>query len=114
MAKRRSEKTKESLEAAVESAKTQKYVLKLYVAGITPRSEEAIRTVTAICDEQLLDRCDLEVIDLYRHPALAKCDQIIVAPTLIKKLPLPLRKIIGSMSDKGKVLVGLGLLPKES
>jgi circadian clock protein KaiB len=104
--------TKKTLEAAVESAKTQKYVLKLYVAGITPRSEEAIRTVTTICNEQLLDRCDLEVIDLYQHPVLAKGEQIIVAPTLVKKLPLPLRKIIGSMSDKGKVLVGLGLLPK--
>ena len=114
MAKTPHPTTKEAMEAAVENAKTQKYVLKLYVAGITPRSEEAIRTVTSICDEHLLDRCDLEVIDLYQHPVLAKDEQIIVAPTLIKKLPLPLRKIIGSMSDKGKVLVGLGLLPKES
>ena len=99
----------EVLEAASRSARNQQYTLRLYVAGLTPRSQEAIRTVTAICEERLADRYDLEVIDLYQHPALAKGEQIIAAPTLIKKLPLPLRKIIGNMADKDKVLVGLDL-----
>lgn len=102
----------EALIAASRDAKKQPYVLKLYVAGLTPRSQEAIRTVSAICEEQLAGRCDLEVIDIYQNPVLAKGEQIIAAPTLIKKLPLPLRKIIGNMADKEKILVGLDLRPK--
>ena len=102
----------EALEAASLDAKNQHYTLRLYVAGLTPRSQEAIRTVTAICDEHLEGRCDLEVIDLYQNPILAKGEQIIAAPTLIKKLPLPLRKIIGNMADKEKILVGLDLRKK--
>ena len=99
--------TENALEAAAKGAKTERYLLKLYVAGVTKRSEEAIRMVTAICAEHLAGRCDLEVIDLYQNPTLAKEDQIIAAPTLIKKLPLPVRKIIGSMADKDRVLVTL-------
>jgi len=102
----------EVMEAASREAKSQQYILRLYVAGLTPRSQEAIRTVTAICEEQLEGRCDLEVIDIYQNPVLAKGEQIIAAPTLIKKLPLPLRKIIGNMADKEKVLVGLDLRSK--
>ncbi|KJR99016.1 MAG: hypothetical protein VR65_18325 [Desulfobulbaceae bacterium BRH_c16a] len=103
----------EALEAASRDAKNEPYTLRLYVAGLTPRSQEAIRTITAICEEHLMGRCDLEVIDIYQHPVLAKGDQIIAAPTLIKKLPMPLRKIIGSMADKEKILVGLDLRPKD-
>ncbi len=113
MAKKPAQTTKEALEEAAKSARTQKYVLRLYVAGMTPRSQEAIRTVTAICEENLEGRYDLEVIDLYQQPVLAKGEQIIAAPTLIKKLPLPLRKFIGSMADKDRILVGLDLRPKE-
>jgi len=102
----------EALEAASRDAKTQKYTLRLYVAGLTPRSQEAIRSVTAICEEHLAGRCELEVIDIYQNPILAKGEQIIAAPTLIKKLPLPLRKIIGNLADKDKVLVGLDLRSK--
>lgn len=101
-----------ALEAASKAARNQPYTLRLYVAGLTPRSQEAIRTITAICEEHLKGRCDLEVIDIYQHPVLAKGEQIIAAPTLIKKLPLPLRKIIGNMADKEKILVGLDLKPK--
>jgi circadian clock protein KaiB len=114
MAKKPAQTMKEALEAAAQKARTQKYVLRLYVAGMTPRSEEAIRTVTAICEENLAGRYDLEVIDLYQNPTLAKGEQIIAAPTLIKKLPLPLRKFIGSMADKDRILVGLDLRPKEA
>ena len=89
-----------------------KYLLKLYVTGLTPRSNAAIRNVTAICEQHLKDRYELEVIDLYQRPALAKGEQIIAAPTLIKKLPLPLRRLIGDMASEEKVLVGLDLRPK--
>jgi circadian clock protein KaiB len=97
MAKKHTESAEEALEKAAKSSKKQKYVLRLYVAGITPRSREAIRTVTAICEENLQGRYDLEVIDIYQQPTLAKGEQIVAAPTLIKKLPVPLRKFIGSM-----------------
>ena len=70
--------------------------------------------MTAICEEHLADRYDLEVIDLYQQPTLAQGEQVIAAPTLIKKLPAPLRKFIGSMVDKEKILVGLDLRPKKS
>jgi len=113
MTKKREPTIKESLEAAARKSKTQKYVLRLYVAGITPRSQEAIRTVKALCEEHLAGRYDLEVIDIYQQPTLAKDEQIIAAPTLIKKLPPPLRRIIGNMVSEEKVLVGLDLRPKK-
>ena len=86
-----------------------RYVLRLYVAGMNPRSSEAIRTVTEICEENLKHRYSLDVVDLYKQPAMAKQEQIIAAPTLIKESPLPLRRIIGSMADKHRVLLGLNL-----
>jgi len=104
---------KEKLEAAARGGGNQKYVLRLYVAGMTPRSQEAIRTVTTICQEHLEGRYDLQVIDIYQQPVLAKGEQIIAVPTLIKELPQPLRKLIGSMASKDKVLVGLDLQEKE-
>lgn len=100
------------LEAALENPVPERYLLRLYVAGLTPRSQAAIQTVRTICEEHLAGRYDLEVIDLYQQPTLAKGEQIIAAPTLVKKLPLPLRKLIGSLADEDKVLVGLDLRPK--
>jgi len=91
----------------------QKYVLRLYVAGMTAKSSEAIRNITKLCEEHLEGRYDLQVIDIYQQPKLAKGEQIIAAPTLIKKLPVPLRKFIGNMANKDKILVGLNLRPKE-
>ncbi|HSA96371.1 MAG TPA: circadian clock KaiB family protein [Acidobacteriota bacterium] len=88
-----------------------RYVLRLYVAGMTPRSAAAIRQVTAICEDRLKGRYDLEVIDIYRQPKLAKGEQIIAAPTLIKRLPLPLRRLVGDMANTERVLVGLDLRP---
>ena len=112
MTKKRAQTAIEALETASRDAKDQQYILRLYVAGFTSRSQQAIRTVTTICEEKLAGHYDLEVIDIYQHPELARGEQIIAAPTLIKKLPLPLRKIIGSMVDKDKVLVGLDLRSK--
>ena len=76
---------------------------------MTPRAGRAIENVRAICDEHLEGRYDLEVIDVYQQPALAKGEQNIAAPTLIKKFPLPLRRIIGDMSNRDRVLQGLDL-----
>ncbi len=85
------------------------YVLRLYVAGMGPKSLQAINNIRRICEEYLPGKCKLEVIDVYQNPILAKDGQIVAAPTLIKELPLPLKKIIGSMADIEKVLVGLDL-----
>ena len=85
------------------------YVLKLYVTGSTPRSTRAIQNIRALCEQHLRGRYDLEVIDIYQQPVLASGEQIIAAPTLIKKLPEPLRKIVGDLSDIDRVLMGLDL-----
>ncbi|HXV81874.1 MAG TPA: circadian clock KaiB family protein [Candidatus Binatia bacterium] len=92
--------------------KSKEYVLRLYIAGATPKSMRAVANMKEICRVKLKDRYDLEVIDIYQQPALAKGEQVIAAPTLIKKLPLPLRKFIGDMSDTERILVGLDLSPK--
>ena len=90
----------------------QKHVLRLYVTGVTGKSVRAIENVRRICDEHLKGAYDLEVIDLYKHLPLARGDQIIAAPTLIKRLPPPLRRLIGDMSDEARVLVGLDIRPR--
>jgi circadian clock protein KaiB len=79
---------------------------------MTPKSTQAISNIKKICEEYLKGRYDLQVIDIYQQPALAKGEQIIAAPTLIKKLPLPLRRFIGDMSNKEKILMGLDLRAK--
>ncbi len=84
-----------------------KYVLRLYVTGTTSKSLDAIRNIQRICELDLEGNCDLRVIDIYQQPALAKGERIIAAPTLIKKLPAPLRRIVGDLSDREKVLFGL-------
>ena len=101
------------LEKAIKSKKKESYLLRLYVTGMTPRSVKAISNINKICEEHLKGRYELEVIDLYKKPNLAKGEQIIAAPTLIKKLPLPLRRIIGDMSNTERVLVGLDLTELE-
>ena len=88
------------------------YVLRLYVTGMTPKSTRAISNVQALCEKHLKGYYELEVIDIYQQPTLAKGEQIIATPTLIKKLPLPLRKLIGDMSDTERFLVGIDLKPK--
>lgn len=102
-----------SLIKKAKAADKQQYVLRLYVAGITPQSTAAIKNITQICEENLKGRYDLQIIDIYQQPTLAEGEQIIAAPTLIKKLPLPLRKFIGNMADTKRILVGLDLRPKE-
>ncbi len=96
-------------EKAAKAAQKQPYVLRLYVAGINPRSSEAIRSIKEICELHLKGRYNLEVIDIYQQPTLARGEQIIAAPTLIKKLPVPLRRFIGNLADRDRILVGLDL-----
>ncbi len=88
------------------------YILRLYVTGTTPNSQRAIKNVRKLCEENLQGRYELEIIDIYQQPELAKEGQIVAAPTLIKKLPLPLRKFIGDMSRTEKILLGLELKAK--
>jgi circadian clock protein KaiB len=90
-----------------------RYVLCLYVAGLTPRSVAAIAAVKKTCEKPLQGRYELRVINIYDEPTLAKGEQIIAAPTLIKRLPLPLRRLIGDMADTRKLLVGLDLRTQE-
>lgn len=85
------------------------YILRLFVAGHTPKSLSAISNLKRICEEYLSERYELEVIDLYQRPELAEGDQIIAVPTLVKQLPEPLRRVIGDLSNIEKVLVGLDL-----
>jgi len=111
--KEKKTKTKSStreFELTMSDLKKEKYVLRLYITGATTRSAFAISNLKKICEEYLEGRYELEVIDLFKHPGLAKDEQILAAPTLIKKLPLPFRRFIGDMSDKEKVLMGLDLI----
>jgi circadian clock protein KaiB len=91
-----------------------KYVLRLYVTGNTVRSSQAIANVRSLCEEYLGGHYDLEVIDIYQQPSEAAKGQIIAAPTLIKKLPAPVRRLIGDLADRNKVLVGLDLEKMDS
>lgn len=98
-----------AFERALSGSPDPSYVLRLYVVGYTRRSVAAVANIKRICEEHLKGRYRLDVIDLREHPTLAKGEQIIAAPTLLKQLPLPLRRIIGDMSDTERVLVGLDL-----
>jgi circadian clock protein KaiB len=85
------------------------YKLRLYIAGTSPRSSRSVMNIRSICQKFLLGRYDLEIIDIYQQPTLAREHQIIAAPTLIKEFPLPLRTLVGDFSDRERVLSGLGL-----
>ena len=98
-----------ALEKAAARQQTQRYVLRLYITGMTRRSMQAVGNIRKICEEHLQGRYDLEVIDIHQQPTLAEGEQIIAAPTLIKKLPLPLRRFIGDMSNTERILVGMDL-----
>jgi circadian clock protein KaiB len=87
------------------------YVLRLYVVGLTPRSQRAISNLREICETELAGRYQLEVIDIYQQPTLAAGEQIIAAPTMIRELPLPVRRLVGDLSDRDRVLLGLDLRP---
>jgi len=102
-----------AFETAIEQAGSERYELRLYIAGTTPASSKSVENLRAICEEHLKGRYELLVIDVFQQPVLAKDEQIIAVPTLIKKIPAPLRRIVGDLSNEQRVLVGLDLKPKE-
>jgi circadian clock protein KaiB len=86
-----------------------RYLLRLYITGQTPRSLRSVENLRALCDKHLAGRFDLEVVDIYQQPAMAAAGQIIAAPTLIKSMPLPLRRLVGDFSDQNRVILGLDI-----
>lgn len=110
MAKARS-KAKKELVSKTAKPKEEKWRLRLYVAGNTPKSVAALANLKRYCEFHLHDRYELEVIDLLLQPQLAAGDQILAIPTLVRKVPVPVRKIIGDLSNEEKVLVGLDIKP---
>jgi len=113
MAGSRKKTTTEKFEEALAKPRTEKYVLRLYITGMTSRSSQAIENIRSICEAHLQGRYQLEIVDIYQNPGLAQGEQILAAPTLIKKLPLPLRRLVGDLSNEERVLVGLDLRPKK-
>jgi circadian clock protein KaiB len=109
---RTNKETKELIASANKMADA-RYVLRLYVAGMTPHSAEAIRHVTDFCEKHLTEQYELEIVDIYQKPSLIKGEQIIAVPTLIKYLPDPLRRFIGDMHDEQKLLFGMDLISKK-
>ncbi len=104
-------KTGKKTSRTAATAEAHHYVLRLYVSGATPRSTEAIANLKEVCESRLKNRYDLQVIDIYQQPELAQDQQIVAVPTLIKMLPLPLRRLVGGLSQE-RVLAGLDLLPE--
>ena len=103
---------KDQLEQALENRPLQKYVFRLFVTGATDKSARAIENIRKLCEEYLKGRYELEIVDIYQHPEQARGEQVIAAPTLIKKLPLPIRRYIGDLSDAEKILVSLEVKEK--
>ena len=102
----------EIFEKAIQESRKKKYLLRLYIAGTSAKSTRAINNLKKLCEQHLKDRYELEVIDIFQQPKLAEGEQIIAAPTLVKELPLPLRKFIGDLADTERILVGLDLKSK--
>ena len=111
MARKKSRSTPRRPESAATGKATERYVLKLYVTGATAGSLRAIANIKSICEQYLKGRYALEVVDIYRRPALLRRDQIVAIPTLIRKLPPPVKRIIGDLSNKERTLVGMELVP---
>lgn len=91
------------------AGKKERYMLRLYVSGLTPNSARAIANLKALCEEHLAGCHELEVVDVFQQPELARADQVVAVPTLIRKLPLPMRRLIGDLSKKERVLVEFDL-----
>ena len=100
--------------ASTPSSAGQSYSLRLYVAGETPKSALALKNLKEICEQHLQGRYEIEIIDLLKHPQLARGDQILAVPTLVRRLPEPIKKIIGDLSNTERVLVGLDLRVRDA
>ena len=99
----------EAFEAALDKSGSAVYVLRLYITGTTPKSRQAVYNLTKLCQEHLAGRYELQVIDLYQQPALAQTEHIVAVPMLLKKLPLPVQKLIGDLSNEQQLAARLGL-----
>jgi circadian clock protein KaiB len=111
---KREKTSTEEFENAAAAPDREKYVLRLYVTGMTPKSILAITNTQKLCEKYLEGRYELKVIDIYQQPELAKGEQIIATPTLIKKRPKPLRRLVGNMVDTESFLAGIGLKARNS
>jgi len=103
-----------SFREAADELDNPRFVLRLFVTGMTPRSTRAIRAVRSLCEQRLKDRFELEIVDVYQQPAMIQDEQVFATPTLIKYEPAPLRRIIGDMSDVNRLCFGLGLALESS
>ena len=112
MKKRKTSNATKSFERALATRHTGKYVLRLYVAGATARSHQAVLCVRQLCETELNGHCELEVIDVYQQPILARDGQIVATPTLVKEFPLPVRRLIGNLTNTTRLFVGLDLVTK--
>jgi len=101
------------VQQAAAHSRQARYVLRLYISGSTSKSALAVENIKRVCEQHLKNRYDLEVIDIYQQAKLARDEQVVAVPTLIKRLPLPLRRLIGDMSNLKKVLFGLDLRMRE-
>jgi len=113
MPEKRPTRTRPARPASPAGAEQKKFMLRLYVAGTTPRSIRAILDAEKLCKEHLGGLFTLEVIDIYQRPTLARDEQIVAVPTLVRRLPEPLRKLVGDLSDSERVLIGLDLLIRD-
>ncbi|MBK7927582.1 MAG: circadian clock KaiB family protein [Bryobacterales bacterium] len=95
-----------------ETPQVHRYLLRLYVAGLTARSTTALANLKTVCESHLKGRYELEVCDIYQQPELARREQVVAVPTLIRRLPPPVRRVIGDMSREDRVLIGLDILPE--
>lgn len=102
----------EAFERALAALDTEPYVLRLYVAGNSVKSRAAIENVRRVCEEHLRDRVDLEIVDLHQNPAAVTDDLVLATPTLVRRLPAPLRTVVGDLSETERVLAGLALIPR--
>jgi circadian clock protein KaiB len=108
------ENLKDAFERAIEESETtNRYLLRLYVTGNTQKSAETILSLRKLCEEHLAGRYQLEVIDIHQQPSFARTDNIIATPTLVKQLPLPIRRMIGNLTETERVLVGLDLIKED-
>ena len=103
--------TAEPFETDLDEPEHADYILRLYITGSTPKSTRAVHNLMKICQEHLTGRYELEVIDIYQQPALAYSDDIIAVPTLLKMRPVPVRKLLGDLSNEQQLVIGLGLHP---
>jgi circadian clock protein KaiB len=104
--------TREFEETLAKGPPQENYVLRLYITGMTPRSVEALASIKRFCEKHLQGHYDLEVVDIYQQPLAARDEQIIAAPTLVKSLPAPLRRLVGNLAHEDRVFAGLDLVRK--